>query len=81
MEKIALGRVGKRLIQHKVKLSTVLGSNPMSQVLFFHIVQAWWCFNWFKVFLVDKSSTFSDSKLVTHVTNSTIFSIHSAVFS
>jgi len=72
MEKIVWGHVGSRLIQHMAKPSAVLGSNIHAQVLFFHIVRAWQCFNWFKAFLVNKPfvlTKFSDSKLVPHMTN------------
>jgi len=56
---------------------------PCPSAIFLHIAQAWQCFNWFKAFLVNKLfvlTTFSDSKVVTHVTNNGVFSIRSAVW-
>jgi len=47
-EKIARGCVGERLIHHEAKSSAVLGSRPTPECYFFHIAQAWRCFNWFK---------------------------------
>jgi len=61
-----------------------VSSKPMPECYFFHILRVWQCFSWLKAFLVDKFlvlATFSNSKLVTRVTNSTAFSIHSVVFS
>jgi len=52
------------------KAECCIGLETHAQVLFY-IVRAWVCFNWFKAFLVDKSfilATFTNSKLVTHVT-------------
>jgi len=64
-----------------VKPSAVLGSRPTPECYFFLYCTS---VNWFKAFLVDKSfvlATFSDSKLVMHMTNSAVFSVHGAVFS
>jgi len=82
MEKIAQGQETNAA---QGEAECCIGLKTHTQVLFFiHIALAWWCFNWFKAFLVDKLFvlvTFSDSKLVTQVTNSVVFSVRSAVFS
>jgi len=50
-EKKARGH-GRGLIQQEAKPS---GLEIHATVLYtFHIALAWWCFNWFKAFLVDK---------------------------
>jgi len=56
----------------------VLVSRPHTLLLFYQYL------NWFKAFWVDKVfvlATFSDSKLITNVTNTAVFFIRSAVFS
>jgi len=66
--------VSKRLIQCEAK--------PSARVLFFfHIAQAWQCFNWFNAFLVNKLFVLAtcNLKLVMHMTNSAVFS-NSAVW-
>jgi len=83
MEKIARG-CGLETNTEQDKAECWIGLKTHVQVLFFHIAQAWQCFSWFKAFLVKKLfalATFSNSKFVTHVTNSAVISTCSTVFS
>jgi len=75
--------VGKRLIQLRQSWVLYWAWDPHLNAIF-HITWVRRCFNWLKVFMVDKLfilTTFTDSKLVMHVANSAAFSMHSAVFS
>jgi len=70
-------------MQHEVKPSAVIGWRPTPKcyTVFFILYEHGGILT---AFLVNKSfilATFSDSKLVTHVTNSAVFSVCSAVFS
>jgi len=75
--------MGKRLIQHKVKLSAVLGLRPTPECYFFLPHERGSALTGLKHFWSTNSSfgLLLVIQNVTHMTNSAVFSIRIAVFS